>query len=56
MLKKVIGWALIVLLVYFVVTNPASASATAHSIWSGVASLGAGLGNFLGALAGGHGG
>lgn len=52
MLRKVLGFALVAFLVYFVVTNPAGASAAAHHVGAGLAAVAHGFSDFAGRLAG----
>jgi hypothetical protein len=47
MLKKVLTWALVIFLVYFVVTNPGAAAAVVRSIGNWLVDMAHGFGDFL---------
>jgi preprotein translocase subunit SecG len=47
MLKKVLTWALVIFVVYFVVTRPGSAAGLVKSAGNGLVALGRGFGDFL---------
>ena len=51
MLKKVLTWALVIFLVYFVVTRPGSAAAMVKSVGTWIVDLGKGFGDFLSRVA-----
>ena len=53
MVKKILGWALLAFVAFFVLKNPPAAAATARHIASGLASVGTSLGEFFTALTGG---
>jgi hypothetical protein len=50
MVKKVLGWAAIAFLVFYVVRNPTGAAATARSIGAGLGSVAVSIGDFFGSL------
>jgi hypothetical protein len=47
MVKKVLTWALVAFLVFFVVSRPASAAQVVKSIGSGILGVGQGFGDFF---------
>jgi hypothetical protein len=47
MLKKVLTWVLIIFLVYFVVTRPASAAGLVKSLGNWLVQMGHGFGDFV---------
>ena len=47
MVKKVLTWALVIFLIFFVVSRPASAAQVVKSIGNGLLSIGTGFGNFF---------
>jgi hypothetical protein len=47
MLKKVLTWALVIFLVYFVVTRPGAAAGMVKSIGNWLVDMGRGFGDFL---------
>jgi hypothetical protein len=51
MVKKVLTWAIVAFLVFFVVSRPASAAQVVKSIGSGVLGIGQGFGDFFSKLA-----
>jgi hypothetical protein len=53
MLKKLLGWALVAFLVFYVISNPSGAATTAHSLAAGLAHVGTSVGDFFAALTGG---
>lgn len=50
MVKKVLGWAFIIFLVFFVVSRPASAAQAVKSIGNMLLTVGQGFGNFFSSL------
>jgi hypothetical protein len=50
MVKKVLTWALIIFLVFFVVSRPAAAAQAVKSIGNGLLGIGQGFGNFFSSL------
>lgn len=52
-MQKILGWALLAFLVFFVITNPVGAAHTAKHLGAGLAIAAAGLGSFVTALGGG---
>jgi hypothetical protein len=48
--KKVITWALVVFLVYYLVTKPTGAANVMHGILNGLKSAGSSLATFLNSL------
>jgi hypothetical protein len=53
--KKILTWALLAFLVFYVLTNPAGAAATARHIGTGLAHVGTSAGQFLSSVTGGGG-
>lgn len=53
MTKKLIGWALLAFVAFFVFSNPPGAASTARHVASALASAGTSLGEFFTALTGG---
>jgi hypothetical protein len=47
MVKKVLTWALVAFLVFFVVSRPTAAAQVVKSIGSGILSIGTGFGDFF---------
>jgi hypothetical protein len=47
MVKKVLTWALVAFLVFFVVSRPTAAAQVVKSIGSGIKSIGVGFGDFF---------
>jgi hypothetical protein len=45
--KKIITWAIVAFLIFFIVTKPASAALVAKQLASGVVDVGNGLGSFF---------
>jgi hypothetical protein len=52
MVKKVLTWASVAFLVFFVAYRPASAAQVVKSIGSGIVDIGAGFGDFFTRLVG----
>ena len=50
MAKKVLGWGLLALLIFFVVTNPTGAANTVKAIGGWLATIAAGIGDFFARL------
>ncbi len=50
MLKKVITWAIVVFIVYYLVSDPHGAAGTLHGALTGLRSAGNGLSKFVSAL------
>lgn len=50
MLKKFLGWAFILFLVFYAVTMPDDAAQTTRSVFGGVVTIAEGLGRFAGNL------
>jgi hypothetical protein len=50
---KIVGWLLVIFVVFYIVKNPAGAAATAGGIGSHLADAGTAFGDFLTALVGG---
>jgi hypothetical protein len=50
MRHKLIGYGLLLFVVFYIVHNPAGAAATAGHIGSGLAGAGSAVGDFIGAL------
>jgi hypothetical protein len=50
MLKKVITWAIVVFIVYYLVSNPHGAAGTVHGVAHGLRSAGASLSKFVSSL------
>jgi hypothetical protein len=49
--KKVLGWVLLFLLVFWIGTNPAQAADVARSLWDGIANIFTNIGTFFVELA-----
>ena len=47
MVKKVLTWALVAFLVFFVVSRPSAAAQVVKSIGSGIVGIGQGMGDFF---------
>jgi hypothetical protein len=47
MLKKVLTWAVVIFLIYFVVTRPASAAGLVKSLGNWLVQMGRGFGDFI---------
>ena len=47
MVKKIVGWVIVVLLILYVVRNPAGAAATVKNIGAWIGQLAAGIGDFF---------
>jgi hypothetical protein len=55
MLKKVLGWALLAFIAFFVLSNPSGAATAARHLAAGLASAGTSLGRFFTTVtSGGH--
>ena len=50
-MKKVLGWVVLILLIFYVGTNPGPAADIAQSIWSGIAEVFRNVGIFFSNLA-----
>jgi hypothetical protein len=50
MLRKVITWAIVVFIVYYLVTNPGGAAGAVHHIFNGLHSAGSSLSRFVSQL------
>lgn len=50
MLKKVLGWALLAFLIWFIVTQPGEAAAIMQSLGNGLENIAVGFGNFISGL------
>jgi hypothetical protein len=46
-LNKVIGWLLLIFVVFFIVTQPSQAADIAHSLWNGIVNIFHGIGDFV---------
>jgi hypothetical protein len=55
MVKKILTWALLAWLAFYVLTNPTGAAATARHIGAGLAHVGTSAGQFLSSVTGGGG-
>jgi hypothetical protein len=51
--KKILGWAVLAFVAFYVLRNPTGAAATARHIGTGLAGVGTAAGQFLSALTGG---
>jgi hypothetical protein len=51
MVKKILGWAAIAFVVFYIVRNPANAAATVKSVGVGIANLATRFGDFFSNLA-----
>ncbi|BCJ46572.1 hypothetical protein GCM10010168_39050 [Actinoplanes ianthinogenes] len=52
-MKKVLGWVLLFLLVFWIGTSPGPAADVARSIWDGIANIFTNIGTFFVELANG---
>jgi hypothetical protein len=50
MLKRVITWAIVVFIVYYLVSNPHGAAGVVHSAYNGLHSAGVSLSSFVNSL------
>ena len=50
MLKKVITWAIVIFIIYYLATDPAGAAAFMHHIFNGLKTIGASLATFFNSL------
>jgi hypothetical protein len=50
MLKKVITWAIVIFVIYYLVADPSSAANVVHSALKGLTSAGKSLANFVSSL------
>lgn len=50
MLRKVIGWGIVAMLMFWMFTSPGGAAGAVHSAFHGLATAGASLGSFVKAL------
>ncbi|HEU5416861.1 MAG TPA: hypothetical protein VFV41_04160 [Streptosporangiaceae bacterium] len=50
MLKKVITWAIVLFIVYYLVSNPHGAAGIVHNAFDGLKSAGASLSRFVSSL------
>jgi hypothetical protein len=50
MLKKVITWAIVIFIVYYLVTEPAAAATVVHNIWNGLKTAASALATFVNSL------
>jgi hypothetical protein len=50
-MKKVLGWVLLILLIFYIGTNPGPAADIAQSLWSGVVTVFRNIGVFFSNLA-----
>ncbi|MGA3151887.1 MAG: hypothetical protein ACLPN6_08750 [Streptosporangiaceae bacterium] len=50
MLKKVISWAIVIFIIYYLATDPAGAAAFMHHIFNGLKTIGASLATFFNSL------
>jgi hypothetical protein len=49
-LKQIITWAIVIFIVFYVVTQPAAAGAVVHNILSGLKSAGSSIATFLNSI------
>jgi hypothetical protein len=45
--KKIVGWVIVILLIFYVVRNPTGAAAAVKSVGAWIAELAAGIGDFF---------
>jgi hypothetical protein len=50
MLKKVLGWAIVVFIAFYLISDPNSAGGTVHHIVNGLHSAGTSLAKFVSSL------
>ena len=50
MLKKVITWAIVIFIVYYLATHPTAAANVVHSIWNGLKTAASSMATFVNSL------
>jgi hypothetical protein len=50
MLKKVIGWAIVIFIVYYLATDPTGAANFVHHIWNGLKTAASSMATFVNSL------
>jgi hypothetical protein len=50
MLRKVIGWAIVIFIVYYLATEPTAAASFVHNIWNGLKSAANSMATFVNSL------
>ncbi len=50
MLKKVITWAIVIFIVYYLATEPTSAANFVHNIWNGLKTAAGSMATFVNSL------
>ncbi len=50
MLKKVITWAIVIFIVYYLATDPTGAANFVHHIWNGLKSAASSMATFVNSL------
>jgi hypothetical protein len=50
MLKKVITWAIVIFIVYYLATEPTAAAHFVHNIWNGIKTAASSMATFVNAL------
>ena len=48
--KKVVGWLVLIFVVFFIVTQPSQAANIAHDLWNGVVNIFHGISDFVSSL------
>ncbi len=48
--KKVVGWLVVIFVVFFIVTQPSQAANIAHDLWNGIINIFHGIGDFISSL------
>lgn len=46
-MKRIVGWVIVVLLIFLVVRNPAAAAGMVRTLWSGLVDVAGGFGDFV---------
>ena len=49
-LRKVIGWAIVIFIVYYLATEPAAAANVVHNIWNGLKTAASSMATFVNSL------
>ena len=49
-MKNVVGWLVVIFVVFFIVTQPSQAANIAHNIWDGIVNIFHGIGDFISSL------
>jgi hypothetical protein len=48
--RQVVGWLVVIFLIFFIVTQPGQAAEIAHNLWNLIVEIGHGFANFISAL------